>query len=213
MDAITGAFLVIGGFSILLMLLSLLGGHFHLGHLHLGHLHLGHLHLGSGHLGHPQLAHSSTASSSDTGLGLTLPAIAGFLGMFGFSGAVVATLMGGSTLATAVAATAVGLCVGVPSAWASGRLVNAAVNMRTDATPTSDDLLGALGVVLTPVPAQGYGEVRLAIAGQTMKFNARADQPLARGTAIFVIGVPSPTSVLVEPTPEALRASPERERP
>ena len=33
-----------------------------------------------------------------------------------------------------------------------------------------------------------------------MKFNARADQPLPLGTRVFVIEVPSPTSVLVEPT-------------
>ena len=51
------------------------------------------------------------------------------------------------------------------------------------------------------MPERGYGEVRLAIAGQEIKFNARADQPLARGTRIFVIEVPSPTSVLVEPSP------------
>ena len=75
--------------------------------------------------------------------------------------------------------------------------------MPTDATLTSADLIGALGVVLTEVPAGGLGEVRLAVAGQPMKFYARADRPLARGTQIFVIEVPSPTSVLVEPIPGA----------
>jgi hypothetical protein len=75
------------------------------------------------------------------------------------------------------------------------------MNMSTDATLTSADLVGASGVVITPVPADGYGEVRLAIAGQQLKFNARSVEPLALGTRVFVIGVPSPTSVLVEPTP------------
>jgi membrane protein implicated in regulation of membrane protease activity len=94
----------------------------------------------------------------------------------------------------------VGLLAAVPTGWLAGRLVNAAINISTDATLTSNDLIGAMGVVITPVPVGGYGEVRLAIAGQHIKFNARSDQPLALGTRVFVISVPSPTSVLVEPT-------------
>ena len=82
-----------------------------------------------------------------------------------------------------------------------GREIHAAMNMSTDATLSSNDLLGTTGVVITPVPDGGFGEVRLAVAGQQIKFNARAAEPLALGTRIFVIGVPSPTSVLVEPTP------------
>jgi membrane protein implicated in regulation of membrane protease activity len=75
------------------------------------------------------------------------------------------------------------------------------MNMSTDATLTSHDLIGTVGVVITPVPVGGYGEVRLSVAGQQIKFNARSDQPLALGTRVFVIEVPTPTSVLVEPTP------------
>ncbi|HKT05849.1 MAG TPA: NfeD family protein [Rugosimonospora sp.] len=194
MDAVTVTFLAIGGFALLLLILSLLGGHLHLGHVHLGHLHLGHLH--GGQVGGP-----------GGGFELTLPAIAGFLGAFGFSGAIVATLVGGGALA-AVLAVVVGLVVAVPAAWLAGRLLTAALNMATDATLTSADLIGATGVVVTPVPAGGYGEVRLAVAGQQIKFNARADGPLPRGTRIFVIEVPSPTSVLVEPTPGVLRKGP-----
>jgi membrane protein implicated in regulation of membrane protease activity len=75
------------------------------------------------------------------------------------------------------------------------------MNMPTDGTLSSADLVGAIGVVVTPVPEGGYGEVRLAVAGSQLKFNARSEQPLARGTQVFVIEVPSPTSVLVEPHP------------
>src|SRR5207248_2257556 len=115
MSGIVVTFLALGGFALLLLILSLIGGgHLHLGHVHVGHIHLGHLHLGPVHAGH------------HGGGELSLPVISGFLGAFGFAG---------------------------------------------------------------------------AIAGQEIKFNARADQPLARGTRIFVIEVPSPTSVLVEPSP------------
>jgi membrane protein implicated in regulation of membrane protease activity len=187
-------FLIIGGFALLLLLLSLVGGgHLHLGHFHVGHLHLGHLHVGHLHLGHADTGHG--------GAELSVPVIAGFLGAFGFGGAIVESLLPGRGATGLLIAIVIGLLAAVPTGWLAGRLVNAAMNMSTDATLTSGDLVGALGVVITPVPDGGYGEVRLAIAGQQIKFNARADRPLALGTRVFVIEVPTPTSVLVEPTP------------
>jgi membrane protein implicated in regulation of membrane protease activity len=188
MDAVTVTFLAIGCFSLILLGLSLVGGHIH---FHLGHLHIGH--------------------GPNSGSNVTLPAIAGFLGMFGFVGAIAAVLSGTTGVAAALLATAVGLAAGVPSAWIANRLMDAATRMNTDATLQSDDLIGATGVVINPVPVGGYGEVRLNVAGQPIKFNARADQPLARGTSVFVIEVPSPTSVLVEPTPGAIAAPPAKE--
>lgn len=183
MDAVTVTFLAIGCFALVLLGVSIVGGgHFH---LHVGHLHVGH------------------ASAGDAGLRVTLPAIAGFLGTFGFVGAVAAVLSGTTGTSAAVVATLFGAAAGVPAAWLANRLMDVAMRMNTDATPSSSDLVGATGVVIRSVPAGGYGEVRLSVAGQPMKFNARADQPLARGTSIFVIEVPSPTSVLVEPTPGA----------
>jgi membrane protein implicated in regulation of membrane protease activity len=180
MSAVTITFLGIGCLSLLLLVLSLIGGHLHLGHLHVGHLH---------------------ASHGGDGLTLSLPALAGFIGAFGFGGAIAAELAPGHD---ALIASAVGLLAAVPTAWGAGRLVEAAANMRTDATVTSGDLVGSTGVIISPVPADGYGEVRLTVAGQPLKFNARAAQPLAIGTHVFVIEVPSPTSVLVEPTPHVV---------
>jgi len=174
--------------------LSLLGGRLHLGHLHVGHLHLGRIHLGRIPGG---------AGAGHGGTELSMPVIAGFLGAFGFGGAIVASLLPGRGATTVAVAVVVGLLAAIPTGWLAGKLVNAAINMSTDATLTSNDLIGAMGVVITPVPAGGYGEVRLAIAGQYIKFNARSDEPLALGARVFVISVPSPTSVLVEPLPSA----------
>src|SRR6266511_207201 len=184
MSGLVVTFLAIGGFALLLLVLSLIGGHLHLGHVH---FHTGHGHV---HFGHP-----------DGGTELSLPVIAGFLGAFGFGGAIAATLAGGHGALALMVALVVGVLAAVPTAFLAGKLVHAAMNMATDATLSSQDLVGTTGVVVTPVPAGGYGEVRLAVAGQQIKFNARAAQPLALGTQVFVIEVPSPTSVLVEPTP------------
>jgi membrane protein implicated in regulation of membrane protease activity len=196
MGAAVVTFLAIGGSAIFLLALSLLGGRMHLGHLHIGHLHLGHLHLGRLHLGH---LHARAGSGG--GVELSMPVLAGFLGAFGFGGAIVASVLPGGGTATTLIATAAGLVAAVPTGWLVGRLVEAAMNMPTDATLTSSDLIGAMGVVVSAVPVDGYGEVRLAVAGTQMKLHARCDEALALGTRVFVISVPTPTSVLVEPTP------------
>jgi len=55
-------------------------------------------------------------------------------------------------------------------------------------------------VIVTPIPAQGYGEVRISIGGQPVKLNARSDQAVSLGARVFVIEAPSDTSVVVEET-------------
>lgn len=192
MDAVTGTFLSIGGFALVLLLLSLVGGHMHIGHVETGHFHLG--------------------GDLNGGIQLTLPAIAGFLGAFGFGGAAAVSVWGGSGVAAVLLAGVVGLCCGVPMSWMATRMMNAAINLNTDATLTSADLVGAVGVIVTPVVVGGYGEAQLTVAGQKMKFNARAMQSLACGAEILVIGVPSPSSVLVEPLPDSLRSMRQEEQ-
>ncbi|MFF5177091.1 hypothetical protein ACFY2Q_03570 [Micromonospora sp. NPDC000316] len=125
-------------------------------------------------------------------------AVAGFAGAFGFGGAIVNELLGARTPGMIAGAAAAGLVAAVPTAWLAARLSRAARNMRTDPTPTRNDLVGALGLVVTPVPVDGYGEVRVRVAGQPVKLNARADKPIPVGAQVFVVQALSETSVHVE---------------
>ncbi|MFD2766300.1 hypothetical protein [Micromonospora eburnea] len=129
---------------------------------------------------------------------VSLEAAAGFAGAFGFGAAIVNELLGGGTPGMIAAAVAGGVLAAVPTAWLATRLGRAARNMRTDATPTRNHLVGAVGLVVTPVPADGYGEVRIRLAGQPVKLNARADNPIPVGAQIFVVEALSETSVHVE---------------
>lgn len=95
----------------------------------------------------------------------------------------------------ALGALALGLLLGGPLAV---RLSRWARNIHTDGTPGRLDLIGSIGVVITPIPASGYGEVQVRVAGQPIKLYAQATRPIPRGTEIFVIEAPSDTSVLVE---------------
>ncbi|HWB71677.1 MAG TPA: NfeD family protein [Egibacteraceae bacterium] len=134
------------------------------------------------------------AVSPDTGGGLLSSEVIGsFLATFGFGAAL---LMWGLSLPPAAAGLgglAAGTLVGV-LAWALGRSV---MRMPTDRTMRTGDLVGAFGTVVTRIPRNGYGEVAVNYLGQRHKLNARAESPLAQGTAVVVVSVSSPTSVVV----------------
>jgi membrane protein implicated in regulation of membrane protease activity len=170
MNAVTVVFLVIGGVGIAVLALSLLVGDLF-------------------QLGHP-----------DVDGPFSLPAVAAFVGAFGLGGALAASLVGGSWLLAALAGLVTGVVVAVPAALGTAALARAAARMRTDATPTREDLIGLLGVVVTAITEGGYGEVRVMLGGQPVKLNARADRPVPLGAHVFVVSAPSDTSVVVEQT-------------
>jgi membrane protein implicated in regulation of membrane protease activity len=170
-NGVTLAFLVIGGIGLAVLVVSLLVGDLL-------------------HFGHP-----------DADGPFSLPAVAGFIGAFGFIGAIGAELAPDDSTWELLAGGIAGLLAAVPTAWLATRLARAAMNMRTDATPTKGDLVGTMGVVVTPIPVTGYGEVTVSLGGLPLKVNARADHAIPRGARVFVIEAPSSTSVIVEETP------------
>jgi len=132
---------------------------------------------------------------------VSLEVVAGFLGAFGFAGAIAAELLGAGTSGAIAVASAIGLVAAVPTAWFALRLSRAARTMHTDATPRRQDLVGSVGVIVTSVPAgTGYGEVRIMLGGQPIKLYARSDHAIAAGAHVFVVEAPSDTSVVVEET-------------
>ncbi|MCX5342434.1 hypothetical protein [Streptomyces atratus] len=126
---------------------------------------------------------------------LSLPVIAGFLSMLGFGGAIVL----GTTGAGTVAATAAGVLAGIVAAWLTWKFSRALMRDQTSVTPRGNDLVGTSGSVVTAIPADGYGEVLLQLAGQTVKLAAKSPVPVERGTEIWVEAALSTTSVAVRP--------------
>ncbi|WP_320784226.1 hypothetical protein [Streptomyces sp. CRN 30] len=127
---------------------------------------------------------------------LSLPVIAGFVAMTGFTGAIVL----GTGVAGAAGASAAGVVAGAGAGWATYRFSRALMRDQTAVTPTVDHLLGTSGKVITAIPADGYGEVLLHLGGQPLKRAARSAEPVPRGTRIWVEAVPTSTSVIVRPT-------------
>lgn len=172
MDSITLTFLIVGGVGLAIVLLSLIVGDF--------------LHF----------------LNFDADGPFSLPAICAFISGGGFGGAIAASVINGrlSTTPTVLISGAAGLVLAIPLSWATIRLARGLMTMNTDKTPEGSDLLGSLGTVVTSIPATGYGEVRIGVHGQSMKFNARSEIALPVGTPIYVVSTPTPTSVEVVST-------------
>jgi membrane protein implicated in regulation of membrane protease activity len=178
-DATAVTFLVIGGIGAGVLVLSLLVGEIG------GALHL----------------------SADADGPFSVPAMAALVGGVGFGGAAAVALLPDALpdVVTVLIALVVGLAVAIPLAWAAIRLSRSLQNMPTQETLTRQHLLGAQGVVVSAVPSAGFGEVRLAVAGQHLKFSARSDEPLPAGTPVYVVEALSETAVeVVSTAPESL---------
>ncbi|SDP28561.1 hypothetical protein SAMN05660199_03579 [Klenkia soli] len=171
MDPVSIAFLAVGGVGVGVLLLALLGGEI-------------------GHLGHP-----------DADGPFSLPAIAAFVGGVGFGGAAASALLPPLPGAvTVLVCLLVGVVVALPLAAGAVKLASGLRDMNTSPTLSSGDLLGTQGVVVSAVPAGGFGEVRLSVHGQQLKYAARSEVPLPAGTPVYVVDTPSPTSVEVVST-------------
>nr|WP_202547618.1 hypothetical protein [Streptomyces sp. SID2119] len=126
---------------------------------------------------------------------LSLPVIAGFISMLGFGGAIVLGTTGAGPLVATVAGVAAGLVAG----WLTWKFSKALMREQTSSTPRGGDLVGTSGMVVTAIPADGYGEVMLRLAGQPVKYAAKCPTPIVRGTEIWVEAELSTTSVAVRP--------------
>jgi membrane protein implicated in regulation of membrane protease activity len=120
--------------------------------------------------------------------------LGGFVSAFGFA----AALMQGIGTPTLVAVL-VGAGAGVVVGWLAWWLTKLVKDGGSDATLTSDDALGRSGRVISAIPAEGFGTVRLAIGGHSVQVNARAATPIDPGTEVHVTEVLSPTAVRVAP--------------
>ena len=127
------------------------------------------------------------------------PVMGSFLAAFGFGAALI--------MFTTNAGATVGAFGGLGSGAVVGGIallmMRSLMDMPTDETVSTATLEGANGLVITPIPAEGYGEVTIRHHGNQHKYNARAGQPLAAGTQVVVTAVLSASAVLVADASEA----------
>lgn len=122
------------------------------------------------------------------------PAVAAFLGAFGFGGAL--ALNAGANTGVAVGVgVLVGLALGAGAGLASAQLKKGGdeSNVRTSS------LVGRDATVVTAIPEGGFGTVSIVASGHITSLNARAGGPLPAGTPVTITAVLSATSVAVAP--------------
>lgn len=124
---------------------------------------------------------------------LSLPVVAAFVSMFGFSGAIALETTGWG-VAGAIGA---GVPAGALTGWFAYRLGRALTDDRSGAAPRDEDLVGLAGSVVTSIPAGGYGEVLVRLSGLPVKLAARSEVPVARGAEVWVEQALSSTAVSV----------------
>lgn len=121
------------------------------------------------------------------------PVLGAFVAAFGIGGAAVLATTDTSILLAILGGLANGVLIG----YLAYRLTRAFMHMPTDDNVRTTDLVGKSGRVVTPIPADGLGEVLVHHAGQPLKLFGRADRPLPAGTSVVIIQTVSSASVVV----------------
>lgn len=118
--------------------------------------------------------------------------IGGFVSAFGFGGAAA----DGAGLPWPVSV-AIGAGAGVLVAWFAAWLTRLVKDGPSDGTVSISDSVGQTAQVITAIPGEGYGVIRVVIGGHSLQVNASANLPIEAGTKVNVTGVLSPTAVSV----------------
>lgn len=121
--------------------------------------------------------------------------LSGFLGAFGFGGAIVYAISDNVGLSV-IAGLVLGAMLGATVAYGVLQLRRT----QDGGVPQSAALLDRIGTVISDIPAEGYGEIRIMQGGYMVKVNARAPMPIKAGTQVTVTDVLSATAVKVIPT-------------
>jgi hypothetical protein len=124
------------------------------------------------------------------------PVLGSFLAAFGFGAALIMFSTGAGATVGALGGLASGLLVGGLALLMMRQLIN----MPTDASMDTADLVGVTGTVITPIPEGGLGEITLRYHGSPQKMSARSAAPIPVGATVRVTAVLSTSSVMVETT-------------
>ncbi|MFV0407749.1 MAG: hypothetical protein ACK5LN_13175 [Propioniciclava sp.] len=123
--------------------------------------------------------------------------IAGLLGGFGFGGALGLALSDSMPVGIVV-----GVAIGIALGFGAGKLTQVLRRQGSGEAPSTETLVGREARVITAIPSDGYGQVRLTDGAHTRTLNAKSPVALESGARVWVSGVLTPTSVEVRPTAE-----------
>ncbi|MEZ5087499.1 MAG: NfeD family protein [Tessaracoccus sp.] len=127
----------------------------------------------------------------------SLTSVAAFVGAFGFGAAI-----GLGLTDLMIVAIPLGAFTGAAATALAIALTRFLRKDESAASFKTSSMIGHPGIVITDIPEEGYGEIRVSVAGHVRKLTARASAPMVAGTEVWVAEVLSPTAVAVEPAHE-----------
>ncbi|WP_316669362.1 hypothetical protein [uncultured Propionibacterium sp.] len=120
--------------------------------------------------------------------------LAGLVGGFGFGGAIGLGVSGLTPVGVLT-----GLLLGIALAYGSTRLTRVLRHQGSSNTVRTDSLVGSEASVITAIPADGYGQVRLSHNGHLVTISACSTTAIGAGERVWISEVLTPTAVGVEP--------------
>ena len=128
---------------------------------------------------------------------LSLQGLTAFFMMFGLIG--LAVLNSGMPVVITLGA---GIVAGLISVWLLGLLFAGLLGLQSDGTLDVTNAVGQQGVVYLTIPANGDGQVNVAVQGSMRLLDARSasNKKLVTGTHVTVVDVISGNILLVEET-------------
>lgn len=120
--------------------------------------------------------------------------IAAFIGALGFGGALALGITGSTGWAVGAGCGA-GVLFGAGASWFTRVLKGSGSSY----TPAGSQLIGAEAHVISAIPADAMGQIRLSVHGHLLTLNARCEVPVEAGQRVWISGTLSPTAVEVSP--------------
>lgn len=120
--------------------------------------------------------------------------LAGLVGGIGFGGAIGLGVTGSVPVGVIA-----GVILGSVLAYGATALTRVLRRQGSSNTVRTTSLVGVEASVITAIPADGYGQIRLTHNGHLLTVSARSDRPLDAGSRVWVHEVLTPTSVGVLP--------------
>ncbi len=137
---------------------------------------------------HVDVGHAPSFDHGEIGVTPLSPiTIASFITAFGAFGIVATQLFSASAQLSLVWAAAGGLIVAAIAHFAFGFLLSTQASSEV----RRQDIVGATAEVITPIPAEGLGQIAFVARGGRMTYGARSEEETAirRGTVVTIVEV------------------------
>jgi hypothetical protein len=130
----------------------------------------------------------------DFGGAVPLEIVSAFGTIFGFVG--YASMGAGATVGTAAIIGSISGLIGAVGAWFLSRWLKKGNDQGDEISV--ETVVGKVAYITTPIPENGYGEIKISLQGLPHSFAALADNPIGLGKKVKILAVLSETSVKVE---------------